>query len=51
MIDDRVEEKWVKFKAEYDEVLNKVKKNVGAMFKPGTLGQRTAQSEHKGKAG
>ena len=51
MIDQRVEEKWAKFQAEYDEVLNKVKKNVSSMFKPGSLmPARTAQSEVKGKS-
>ena len=52
MIDQKVDEKWAKFQAEYDEVMNKMKKSmVGMMVKPGGglpglgLGRKEAQSE------
>jgi hypothetical protein len=38
MIDQKVDEKWAKFQAEYDELNNKMKKNIGSMFKPGGMG-------------
>lgn len=55
MIDQKVEEKWEKFQKEYDELLQKVKKNIAGMIKPGVasglgLGTRTAQSEAKVKS-
>ena len=48
MIDQKVDEKWAKFQAEYDELNSKVKKNIGGMFKPGMMsgaGRAGTQSE------
>lgn len=38
MIDSKVDEKFVKFQQEYDEIFGKVKKNIGGMMKSGMLG-------------
>jgi hypothetical protein len=38
MVDQKVDERWQKFQEEYDEVLNKMKKQVVSLIKPGALG-------------
>lgn len=50
LIDSKVDEKFAKFQAEYDELLNKVKKQIASSIKPSSLFPRNSLSEVKGKA-